>query len=110
MLQFGQNSLIIKDRSGRVENIWDVVCDELGIRFLSLRHEKAQEWQTGEMSWEDMSAIVGRFEIASSDAMIINLFLNSEFPALVTADAEIVYVLNKISPHGKCVIVPDRMS
>lgn len=55
------------------------------------------------------SQIIGQYGIASSDAMIINLFLNSHFPAIITADGEIAYVVEKIAPLNKFVIIPDKL-
>ena len=94
---------------GKIEKIWDETCDALGINFISLRDEDSSEWLTGSLTWEGMTLIVGRFGIGSFDAMIINLFLNSKFAALITADREIAYVLNGLKPDGKFVVVPDRL-
>ncbi len=94
---------------GKIEKIWDETCDVLGINFFSLRDEDSSEWLTGSLTWEGMTSIVGRFGIGSFDAMIINLFLNSNFAALITADREIAYVLNALKPSGKFVVVPDRL-
>jgi hypothetical protein len=94
---------------GKIEKIWDETCEALGINFLSLRDGDSSEWLAGQLTWDDMASIVGRFGIGSFDAMIINLFLNSKFAALITADREIAYVLNSMKPDGKFVVVPDRL-
>ncbi len=82
----------------------------MGVNFLSLREDDKPDWLVGELTWPDMASIVGRFGIGSFDAMIINLFLNSSFVGLVTADREIAYVIECIKPDGKCVIVPDKLN
>jgi hypothetical protein len=95
---------------GKIEQIWDDTCGKLGVNFLSLREDEKPAWLVGELSWPDMASIVGRFGIGSFDAMIVNLFLNSNFAGMITADREIAYVLECIRPDGKCVIIPDKLS
>lgn len=94
---------------GKIETVWDKACDEFGINFLSLRDDDKPNWLTGDMNWDGMAQIIGQYGIASSDAMIINLFLNSHFPAIITADGEIAYVVEKIAPLNKFVIIPDKL-
>lgn len=94
---------------GKIESIWDETCEALGINFLSLRDDDSSEWLTGQLTWNEMASIVGRFGIGSFDAMIINLFLNSKFAALITADREIAYVLNSMKTDGKFVVVPNGL-
>lgn len=94
---------------GKIENIWDETCDLLNINFLSIRESDKPKWLNTDLSWEDMASIVGQYGIGSFDAMIINLFLNSHFSAIITADKEIAYVIDSIKPSGKFVIVPDKL-
>ena len=54
--------------------------------------------------------VTGRFGIGSFDAMIINLFLNSKFSMMVTADRDLVYVIEALKPDGKFVCIPDRLN
>lgn len=93
----------------RIEALWNQTCDELGINFVSLRHEDKSDWLAEDLKWEDMASIVGRFGIGSFDAMIINLFLKSRFSALITADSEMAYVIRNMRPEGKFVFVPDKL-
>ncbi len=95
---------------GKIENIWDDTCSELNINFLSVRGSDKSDWLENELTWEAMASIVGRFGIGSFDAMIINLFLNSHFSAIITADKEIAYVIESLKPDGKFVIVPSRLN
>jgi len=95
--------------SHRIESVWENTCNEVGVNILSLRGADSKEWMTGPLDWKDMSLLVGNYGIGSFDAMIINLFLNSHFPALVTADREIAKVLRAISPSDKFVFVPDAL-
>jgi len=74
-----------------------------------VRESDRSTWLEGELTWEGMASIVGRFGIGSFDAMIINLFLNSHFSAIITADKEIAYVIKALKPPGKFVIVPSKL-
>lgn len=94
---------------GKIEVIWDATCKEFNLNFLTLRGADENKWLLGDLTWEDMATIVGKFGIGSFDAMILNLFLNSKFSAIVTADRDIAYVLSCIKPEGKFVVVPDKL-
>lgn len=94
----------------KIEAIWDKTCDELGVNFFSLRNTDQSDWLAGELRWEDMASIVGRFGVGSFDAMIINLFLNSKFSLMVTADRDLAYVIEALKPEQKFVCVPDRLT
>jgi hypothetical protein len=89
--------------------VWDVAVRELGLNTLSLREGERSPRVTGDISWEEMVKLVGRFGIGVSDAMILNLFLNSNFGALVTADLDAVYCLDKLKWSDKVVIIPDSL-
>lgn len=95
--------------SHRIENVWDETCDEVGLNFLSLRGSDTKSWLTGPVDWKDADALVGNYAVGSFDAMIINLFLNSHFPALITADKEIARAVRDLAPTGKLVFVPDQL-
>lgn len=92
---------------GKIEIVWDTACDEFGVNFLSVRENDKPNWLEGDLTWNGMANIIGEYGIASSDAMIINLFLNSNFSAIITADSEIAYVIEKMAPSNKFVIIPD---
>lgn len=94
----------------RIETVWEDTCEEIGVNFLSLRGSDAKEWMTGPIEWKDASSLVGNYGIGSFDAMIVNLFLNSHFPALITADKEIARTIQSKNPVDKFVFVPDRMA
>lgn len=96
--------------SQRIENVWDETCDEVGLNFLSLRGSDTKSWLTGPVDWKNADSLVGNYAVGSFDAMIINLFLNSYFPALITADKEIARTVRDLAPSGKFVFVPDRLA
>ena len=68
-----------------------------------------KKWATGPISWNALDSIVGNYGIGSFDAMIINLFMNSHFEAIITADKELAKTVSKISNGGKLVFVPDSL-
>ncbi len=94
----------------KIEAIWDKTCEELGVNFFSLRNTDQSNWLAGELKWEDMVSIVGRFGVGSFDAMIINLFLNSKFSVMVTADRDLAYVIDTLKPEQKFVCLPDKLT
>ena len=94
----------------RIESVWEKTCDEVGVNFLSLRGTEPRPWMTGPLDWKDVSSLVGNYGIGSFDAMIVNLFLNSHFPVLTTADKEIGRVVPILNSPRKFVFVPDRLS
>ena len=91
----------------RIETTWDDTCKVAGINFLSLRSGETQDWKTGPIDWSDVTHIIGQYGIGSFDAMIINLFLNSHFDFLITADSEIARVVRDLS-NTKIVLCPDN--
>lgn len=93
----------------KIEAIWNNTCNELVIHFFTLRNSDQSDWLNKELKWEDMASIVGRFGVGSFDAMIINLFLNSKFSVMVTADKDLVYVIEFLKPNNKYVCIPDRL-
>jgi len=106
----GWESFCAQFLKNRIELIWDNAVEELGINFLTLRSDDPPDWLTGEVSWENMASLVGRYGIGSFDAMIINLFLNSRFSALITADRDVAYTIERLNQAGKFAIVPDSLN
>lgn len=83
---------------------------KLGVNFFSLRNTDQSDWLEGELKWEDMASILGRFGVGSFDAMIINLFLNSKFSVMITADRNVAYVIDTLKPEQKFVCLPDKLT
>jgi hypothetical protein len=80
--------------------------NDLKLNFLGTREIEEQKFFTSRPKWEEMVSIVGKMGIGSSDAMIINLFLQSTIPIMVTADNDVKKTLLKFSPQGKVVLAP----
>ena len=88
--------------------VWSDTCEMLGVNFLSKSDDHA-DWLLNDLNWSDMEKIVGLYGVGSFDAMIINLFLNSNFSIMVTADRDLTYVIRKMTPKNKFVCVPDNL-
>jgi hypothetical protein len=94
---------------GKIEPTWEEACQKLNVTFVSTRTQDANNWVTSELKWSDMVNYVGKFGLGSFDSMILNLFMNSRFMGLVTADRHMAYAVNKLSQPRKFVIVPDKL-
>lgn len=57
--------------------------------------------------WEDATMLMGKYGIASADAMILNMFLCSRIPVLLTADSEMAEVAELESSGAKFIFIPD---
>jgi hypothetical protein len=79
------------------------------VRFLrkDLKHQKNL---SGDVNWKGMVDLMGRFGIGSADAMILNLFLSSHFPILLTLDKDMAYCMKKLNPINKLVFLPDSQT
>ena len=55
-----------------------------------------------------MVDIIGRFGIGSADAMIINFFLCSKFPVIVTGDEDMAYAVERLARGDKYILMPTK--
>jgi hypothetical protein len=88
-----------------LSRVWDSTLNTYGVQFLGTREIESSEHFVKRPSWKDMTDIVGRFGIGTDDAMIINFFLCSRFSLLVTGDEEVAYVVERLAPASRCVLV-----
>jgi len=95
--------------SRRLSGIWKTAEDTLNLHFLSLRGKDDHPKMADNISWEKMEELVSQYGIGVSDAMILNIFLGSTFPAIITTDSDIAYCIEKIQPANKFAIVPDAL-
>lgn len=91
-----------------IKNVWDDTIDDLKIQFLGTRAIESKDFFDDDPKWSDMIDIVGKSGIGTSDAMIINLFLKSKLPLIVTADSDVRDTVISMMPHNKYVLAPDR--
>lgn len=89
-----------------IRNVWDDAIDDLKIQFLGTRAIESKDFFDDDLKWSDMIDIVGKSGIGTSDAMIINLFLKSKLPLIVTADSDVRDTVISMMPHNKYVLAP----
>lgn len=53
--------------------------------------------------------MMGNYGLASNDAMILNMFLCSKIPILITTDLEMAEVASKTSNGTKRIFIPDAL-
>lgn len=88
-----------------IANVWEDVIESLKIQFVGTRAIENREYFDRDPNWKDMTDIIGRFGVGSSDAMIINFFLCSKFPLIVTGDEDVAYVVERLSNGTKFILV-----
>lgn len=95
--------------AGKLEPIWDNAEELLGLNLISVREGDKSPYLNSIPEWPQAISIMGRHGIASNDAMILNMFLCSKIPALLTADLELAQVTVKESKGQKRVFVPESL-
>jgi hypothetical protein len=91
---------------GKLEPIWPETQETFDLNFISIRSEDENEFLSSTPRWEQAVSLMGRYGIASSDAMILNMFLCSKIPVLLTADLEMAEVADKESQGKKAIFTP----
>lgn len=84
----------------------DTEC-ELALNFISTRSADKSPYLNELPTWERAVEIMGDYGISSADAMILNMFLCSKLPILLTADLEMADCALKESKGSKLIFVPD---
>ena len=95
--------------SGKLAPIWSDAEKELGLNFISLRSEDNSSYLDKIPDWEDVISMMGKYGIGSSDAMILNMFLCSKIPVLLTTDLEMAECAAEESHGTKFIFVPDSL-
>ena len=93
----------------RLELIWPETEKLLNLNFISVRSNDHHPFLNSLPEWEQAVSLMGRYGIASNDSMILNMFLCSKIPILLTADLEMAEVLDKEAHKAKTVFVPDSI-
>jgi hypothetical protein len=81
---------------------------DLNLNFITLRSQDHSPYLNKNPQWEGAVEIMGRYGISSADAMIVNMFMCSKIPLLLTADLEMAECVSKESQGQKRVYVPDN--
>ncbi len=95
--------------SVRMAGLWEKAVEIFNLHFISLRQNDKSPQVSGDLSWKQMENLVSQYGIGVSDAMILNLFLNSTFPVVLTADSDLVYVIERLRPENKVALIPDSL-
>lgn len=91
----------------KLEPIWPETKKNFDLNFISIRSNDENEFLSRPPRWEQAVSLMGRYGIASSDAMILNMFLCSKIPVLLTADLEMAGVADRESQGARAIFVPD---
>ena len=91
----------------RLAPIWEEAETEFELNFISLRSDDETPFLNSRPEWSKAVDLMGRYGIASADAMILNMFLCSKIPVLLTADVEMAECAVKESKGAKRVFIPD---
>lgn len=89
----------------KLQSEWEGQVERKGISYLDGR---SSEYLTAPVEWSDAIKLIETYGIGTSDAMIINIFLRSVFPFIVTADSDVAYCMMNIETD-KVVVVPDLL-
>lgn len=69
-------------------NEWTIMEEEIGLNFVEVMEGGISDEITSPLHWSDMVNMMGEHGLRGQDAMILNLFKNSKFQLLITADSD----------------------
>ena len=118
-------SKISNYKGGKSKDAWEEFCsDYLSGALSEVWSQTKEQWNMTLLSptdnhdyfdrvpeWDDMILFVEKFGIGSFDAMILNFFLCSKIPLLITADKHMLYTIKKSNLfENKIIGVPDTLT
>ena len=77
----------------KLSNEWKILEEEFGLEFIEALEGQTSNVITEPLYWRDMIQVMGQQGMRGPDAMIVNLFLKSRIPLLVTTDNDITSAL-----------------
>ncbi len=92
---------------GKIRRIWEDTEKFFALNFISTRIGEESPYLDQIPTWENAVELMERYGLASFDAMIVNMFLSSKIPILLTADLEMADCVSKESKGSKLVFMPD---
>ncbi|MEA9358509.1 hypothetical protein SHI21_19895 [Bacteriovorax sp. PP10] len=95
--------------NARLKPIWTSTKEVFDLNFISIRTNNENDLMLTVPQWEEAVSLMGSYGIASNDAMILNMFLCSKIPILLTTDLEMAEVASKTSNGTKRIFVPDAL-
>lgn len=93
--------------SGKIYSTWTAAEQIFALNFISSRSGEESPYLNEIPSWEQAGHIMEKYGIASSDAMILNIFLCSKIKYLLTADLELAACAVRESRGTKYIFIPD---
>jgi hypothetical protein len=92
----------------RFTQIWSAVVRSFDMNFISSQKDEKNDFLDSAPSWDEATSITGRHcHMGFNDAMILNMFLCSKIPALITADIIMAEVAEEESSRKKQIFIPD---
>jgi predicted nucleic acid-binding protein len=88
-----------------IKNVWEDAVEALNVQIVGTREIDAGEHFPNKPTWEGVTRVMGISGIGSADAMIVNLFLESDFPLIVTTDSDVAKAVVSLVKN-KLVIAP----
>lgn len=90
----------------KLSEIWIETEEALGLNSLGLREED-QDYLNQAPNWNGAEKLMGKHGLASSDAMILNIFLCSKLEVLVSSDFDLGLAIEIENLTNKHCLVPD---
>lgn len=67
---------------------WKTLEEDLGLNFVEILEDSTPEFFDEPLLWSDMVQVMGKNGMRGPDAMILNLFVKSKFPLLISGDSD----------------------
>lgn len=90
-----------------LETEWAMLEQEFGLNFVEVMEGQTSPLFNNPLYWKDMVNVMSKYGQRGPDAMIINLFLQSKFPLLITSDSdfETCFTDTQLRDSGKAILI-----
>jgi hypothetical protein len=109
MRQDGWKTLCQRYLKPQITSEWEKAEKHLSLNFISSRSNDLSPYLDKIPDWVRAVNFIGEYGISSADAMILNMFLCSKIPILLTADLEMADCVIQASDGTRQVFVPDSI-
>ncbi|MFN8791693.1 MAG: hypothetical protein ACK5Y2_09605 [Bdellovibrionales bacterium] len=94
-----------------LKNEWQIMEEEFGLHFVEVLEGQTSDIIVQPLRWIDMVNTMGDMGIRGPDAMILNLFISSNLPVLITADKDYEFEdSDDPATQGKTILILEEMS
>lgn len=94
-----------------LKNEWQIIEEELGLHFVEVLEGQTSDIIIQPLRWSDMVNTMGDMGIRGPDAMILNLFISSNLPLMITADKDFEFEeSDNLLPQGKTILILEEIS